>query len=649
MRATYGQAPSMRSRILLVDDETEILVALTDLLEDEFDILSSTDPMEALDILRTAPDVAVIVSDQRMPGLTGDKFLLQAREISDAHGILLTGYADLAAVVAALNQGRIRFYAHKPWESDALRAMVREVASHCRLERALLTERALLHGLMETLPLGLVFTDAAGRTIRHNIGAGQVLSEVAGVLEQSLYPQLRQDEIEAMRARTREHGHDEHLLMYEQGGAARWHEFTRSTLPWPRRPNGDVVPVEERWQVSVDRDVTDRLTMEAQLRQDDKMRALGTLAGGIAHDFNNLLTAILGSLELLNDMAPPQDPMAAKLLDNASASARRGTVLTRRLLEFGRPKPVVLQPVMLGPLIHGMHDLLLQSLSRRTDRAGQPLGRCTLDMQGVASDAAMPPVQSDPGQLEMALLNLCINARDAMPEGGCVSISTHVEPATSDGPAHVVVTVADQGCGMSPETAARIFEPFFTTKGIGSGTGLGLSTIYGFLRRCDGDVRVRSAPGEGTQMSLWLPVCSAPCAGDVADDDADTVPLASCRVLVVDDEDAVRLVTEQFLRHDGHDVTGVDSGTAALALIEADRGFDLVVLDLMMPGMSGRECGEAIAARRPDLPILYVSGYADPGNLPEGAFVLGKPFTPQTLRRALVDAMGAPARPMVSS
>lgn len=639
MTETESPASARRSRILLVDDEAEILVALTDLLEDEFDILVSTDPEEALELLRGASDVAVIVSDQRMPGMTGDQFLHKAREISDANGILLTGYADLAAVVSALNQGHIRFYAHKPWESDGLRAMVREVSEHCRLERALRTERALLHGLMETLPVGLVFTDAQGRTIRHNIGGGRVVSDEGKVYEADLYPRLDPSEVLAMRARTQEVGHDEHLSVYTQNGTQRWHEFTRSALPWPRRPNGDIVPVDERWQVSVDRDVTERMAMEAQLRQDDKMRALGTLAGGIAHDFNNLLAAILGSLELLADMAPPQDEMAMRLLENASESARRGTVLTRRLLEFGRPKSASLQPVVLGPLIHGMHDLLAQSLSRRTAEDGRPIGRCTLNMSAVPSDRSLPLVYSDPGQLEMALLNLCINARDAMPDGGCVTIETQVMPATTDGPAHVVVTVADEGCGMSQETMARIFEPFFTTKGIGSGTGLGLSTIYGFLRRCNGDVRVQSAAGEGTRMSLWLPECQDQEILEQGRTAAVARALKPRRILVVDDEDSVRLVTEQFLRHDGHEVTCASDGSAAVQLLADGAQFDLVVLDLMMPGMSGRECGEALEKIAPDLPVLYVSGYADPGSLPDSAFVLGKPFTPQTLRNAVASAL----------
>ncbi|MCQ9155499.1 ATP-binding response regulator [Acidomonas methanolica] len=644
MREHFGYEPNERSRILLLDDEAEILVALTDLLEDEFDILISTDPVEALETLRRTPDVAVIVSDQRMPGMTGDQFLHHARAFSDAHGILLTGYADLAAVVAALNQGRIRFYAHKPWDSDALRAMIREVAYNCRVERALLTERALLRGLMEASPLGLSFSDANGRCIRRNIGPERGGDARVTVHERDLFPHVSDETYREMCRRTVENGHYEHLCEIERGGSRRWQEFTRSTLPWPRRPDGEIVPSAERWQVCMVRDVTERMALEARLRQDDKMRALGTLSGGIAHDFNNLLTAIIGSLELLADMVPPEGVMAARLLENASEAAKRGTLLTRRLLEFGRPKSSALQPVAVGPLIRGMEDLLVQSLNRHMTEDGRPTGRCTLDMSGVAENGTLPMVMSDPGQLEMALLNLCINARDAMPQGGSVAISSRAERAAPDGPVNVVITVADQGCGMSADTAARIFEPFFTTKGIGSGTGLGLSTIYSFLRRCNGDVRVDSRPGEGTRMSLWLPVCESCRALDAVSETVPRAVLPPCRILVVDDEDSVRLVTEHFLRQDGHDVVTARDGAEALALVENGERFDLVVLDLMMPGMSGRECGEALARVAPSLPVLYVSGYADPGSLPGDAFVLDKPFTPQTLRAALVETLSAPGR-----
>lgn len=637
MKRTEMSVPYGRSRILLVDDEAEILVALTDLLEDEFDIISSTDPVEALEFLRQSPDIAVIVSDQRMPNMTGDVLLSKAREVSDARGILLTGYADLAAVVAALNQGRIQFYAHKPWESDSLRAMVREVAAHYRLERALMIERVLLHGALESVPMDVVFTRADGTVLRHNLDTEVSPDENGDIAEDMLHAEALRPEIASMREETRQSGSLNRLVAESTPDGVRWHEFTRQTLPWPRNALGIAFPNAQRWQMTIDRDVTDRIVMEERLRQDDKMHALGTLAGGIAHDFNNLLTAMLGSMELLQDMTPATNPTVTKLFENALESARRGTVLTRRLLEFGRPKPVALKPVDPVALVWSMNDLIVQSLSRASDLRGET-GRCVLDLSAVPRDLVIQPVLSDSGQLEMALLNLCINARDAMPAGGTIAISLGVETSHGDVPM-VALTVSDEGCGMPPEIVRRIFEPFFTTKGLGSGTGLGLSTIYGFLHRSGGDIRVDSEPGRGTSMTMLLPACvRTEVKGGKAEEKA-ARPHGSLRILLADDEPGVRLVTEHFLSQDGHLVESVANGNDVLTCLDAGNTYDLVVLDLLMPGMGGRECGTILAERYPDLPVLYVSGYADPENLPADAFVLGKPFTPQELRQAIVTTL----------
>ncbi|MDL2171928.1 MULTISPECIES: response regulator [Asaia] len=637
MKRTEMSVPFGRSRILLVDDEAEILVALTDLLEDEFDILSSTDPLEALEFLRKSPDIAVIVSDQRMPNMTGDVMLSKARDYSDARGILLTGYADLAAVVAALNQGRIQFYAHKPWESDSLRAMVREVAAHHRLERALMMERVLLHGALESVPMDVVFSEADGTVLRHNIEVEVTPDSRGDIAEDSLFNDALRPDIAAMREETRSEGEVSRLVSEQTADGVRWHEITRQTLPWPRNALGVPFPSAQRWQMMLDRDVTERLAMEERLRQDDKMHALGTLAGGIAHDFNNLLTAMLGSLELLQDMTPAVNPTVTKLFDNALESARRGTVLTRRLLEFGRPKPMALRPVNLVEMIWSMHDLIVQSLSRASDLRGET-GRCTIDLSAVPRDLVMPPVMSDSGQLEMALLNLCINARDAMPDGGVISVALSHEAHAPEGE-RVVLSVDDQGCGMPPEIVRRIFEPFFTTKGLGSGTGLGLSTIYGFLQRSGGDIRVESTPGEGTRMIMLLPVSHEATAGAQQEAVEAVSGPRKLRVLLADDEPGVRLVTAQFLSQDGHEVISVADGKDVIACLAAGEHFDLVVLDLLMPGMGGRECGAILAETYPALPVLYVSGYADPENLPADAFVLGKPFTPVELRQAIATTL----------
>ncbi|MFT9165353.1 MAG: response regulator [Komagataeibacter saccharivorans] len=627
-----------RPVVLLVDDEAEILVALTDLLEDAFTVVSTTSPARALEILSTRNDVDVIVSDQRMPEMGGDVMLARAREKCDAQAILLTGYADIGAVAAALNQGRISFYSHKPWDPDALRAMIVQAADYHRLERELRTERRLLHGLLDNLRSGLGFKDAQGRFIRINQQAadfyGRDIASCLGRTEAELCDAELLPVIQAAEERLHTEGRDEETLelpAHIRGGAqGRWREITRVVLG----ALGDGTAC----SVVINRDVTRQQEMAARLRQAEKMQALGTLAGGIAHDFNNLLTAVLGSLELVRDMGPETGPMA-RLLDNASAAAQRGASLTRRLLNFSRPRDLSLEAVDVNALLHGMNDLLAQTvISRQGKGGGVP---CTIVVDTGASEGGLPPVNTDAGQLELAVLNLCINAVDAMPEGGMIRVSTalkrvkEIVAGTNLVPGdYVMVSVTDQGIGMSPETLARVFEPFFTTKDVGRGTGLGLSMIYGFIRHVGGEVQVRSRPGEGTRVDLCLPVPAGAVealpagAGTPAATGGATTgrPL---HVMVVDDEPGVRAVTAGFLRARGHDVVEYGSGAAAVQAMEQGlEPVDLVIMDVMMPGMGGLETAHRLQALRPGLRVLYLTGYANAGALPAGsADVMHKPFT----------------------
>ena len=617
----------LRPRILLVDDEEEILVALEDLLEDQYEILATTDPLRALELLRAHPDVATIISDQRMPGLTGDQLLMRAREFSDARSILLTGYADLDAVVSALNLGQVQAYVHKPWDSDALRSLVGEVTQHCIAQRALQTEQALLRGLMDALPMGLVFSDAQGRCIRSN-----VRDEAAQDLNDELmhFPEVLRADVQQMRDNVRSTGQEERLVAevlpdHDGGTVQRWHELSRLSLAWPQG-----VPTEDRWQVSMDRDVTQRVLMESRLRQADKLQSLGTLAGGIAHDFNNLLAAISGSLELLEDMVD-LDETSSALVKNAMESAQRGAVLTRRLLQFGRPREARLAPVALQDLLPGLEALLVQSLKRRS---GERSVACKLSLEEMPAD--FPAVWSDQDQLEMALLNLCVNARDAMTQGGTVSVSARVvgQKFTTLPPEccldrAVAIDVVDEGEGMSPEVMKRIFDPFFTTKDVGRGTGLGLSSVYGFLSRSYGEIVVDSTPGKGTCMTLLLPVVRSDVVADLVADDEKP---HSLKVLVVDDEAPVRMVTEGFLRHDGHNVAAASSLAEALTLTDENGPFDLAVIDMRMPDHDGPTCAAILMDKMPELKVLFISGHTDAQseNVP-----LPKPFTQKGLQDAI--------------
>ncbi|QDH16388.1 response regulator [Swingsia samuiensis] len=628
-----------RPKVLLVDDEEEILVALEDLLEDQYEIISTTDPLQALDLLKYHTDVATIISDQRMPALTGDQLLTRARKISDARSVLLTGYADLDAVVSALNQGQIQAYIHKPWDSETLRSLIAEVTQHSLAQRALRVEQALLRGLIDSLPLRLVFSDSNGRSIRNNCA-----HDCSGASEDELayFPDVLRDEVTRMRDVVKKNGHVESLVaetVSDEDGktSQKWHELTRFSLAWPQ----DEV-LEKRWHVTMDRDVTSRVLMENHLRQSDKLQSLGTLAGGIAHDFNNLLAAISGSLELLEDIAE-LDETAQALVKNAMDSAQRGATLTRRLLQFGRPKESQLGPVSLQKLLSELEALLLQSL--KSSQKDKSAVECHLKLSSV--DDNIPQVWSDADQLEMALLNLCINARDAMKKGGDLSISVRlVKQGQTDLPPEccteyaVAIDVEDQGEGMPPDVISRVFDPFFTTKEVGKGTGLGLSSVYGFLKRSFGDIFVESTPGAGTRMTVVLAAIrdevvrlSPPRAQSGPEKE---LANRNLNILIIDDDPSVRLVTQGFLQQEGHNVVAV--GSLSDILKQEDQlknGFDLAVLDIMMPDYDGPTCAAILKERMPSLKILFISGHTkieiEDKNIP----LLSKPFTKEQLSGAI--------------
>jgi len=488
-RAATGGLPV----VLLLDDEPDILVALTDLLEEEFRVLSTVDAEEALGMLAAEPDVAVIVSDQRMPGMSGDQFLRRAREVSDAEALLLTGYADLTAVVSALNEGRISGYAHKPWEPAGLLAMVRQAAARAELTAALRTERLLMRALMEGGTDGLAFTDRQGRLVRSN--------DIMAARLHAGMPFFTPEDREVLHD-----GVTRSTVRREEGvQPPRWTERVASAL---RDEDGRIVGL-----AHFERDVTLQREAEERLRQADRMQALGNMAGGVAHDFNNLLTAILGSLELAR-RAAGGDARLSRLIETAASAAERGAALTKRLLSFSRQREPARQAVDASGVVAGMSDLLTRSIDRPGIRAVQHLA------------SGLPLIVVDPDQLELALLNLCINARDAMGESGTIHLRTELRRLRSDGGADgeqeeaafvpllppadggtfVAIQVQDQGTGIPPDIAARIFEPFFTTKEVGHGTGLGLSMVYGFVQQGGGAIRLRSAPGQGSTFELCLPV-----------------------------------------------------------------------------------------------------------------------------------------------
>jgi PAS domain S-box-containing protein len=372
-------------------------------------------------------------------------------------------------------------------------------------------------------------------------------------------------------------------------------------------------------------EVSQRERAEEQLRQAQKMEVIGQLTGGVAHDFNNLLMAVLGNLELLRKHVAG-DVKATRLVDGALQGAQRGASLTQRLLAFARRQDLQVAPVNLGGLVTEMQDLLKRSVG----------GRIAIE---VALPERLPPVSADANQLELALLNLAVNARDAMPEGGTIRVELDeaVQPAKTDALAagrYVLLSVVDQGVGMDAETLQKAVEPFFSTKELGKGTGLGLSMVHGLALQLGGRLKLESAPGRGTTAQLWIPVSTVDIPHEEKSASEGSIPQSAApkRILLVDDDALIAMSSADMLSDLGHEVVEAYSGKEALALIDGGATFDLLITDYSMPGMTGAELAKAARERIPGLPILLASGYAD---LPPGFEIdvarLGKPYSQEQL------------------
>ena len=441
-----------------------------------------------------------------------------------------------------------------------------------------------------------------------------------------------------------------------------------------RRKDGTLIPFEmsvARWKAdnrtfmtTIWRDVTERLVAEkalrdseallrrtnaeletrveertrereaalGQLHESQKLETIGQLTGGVAHDFNNLLSVILGSLSLLKKRLPP-DPRTARLIDGAIQGAERGATLTKRLLAFARRQDLKLEAIELQTLIPDMVDFLRQSVG--------PGVEIVVD---IADDVA--PIMIDANQFELALMNLAVNARDAMPKGGLLTIAGR--NATTDRSKlpigipqgeYVRLTVADTGEGMDEATRAKAMEPFFTTKGIGKGTGLGLSMVHGLTAQSGGAMDIASEVGRGTVITLWLPRASEAVVRSlpVPEAVAEAAPRSALRILLVDDDVLVSMNTANMLIDLGHEVLEAHSGVHALRMLESEGAFDAVITDYAMPGMNGLELATRITNGNPQMLVILATGYAE---LPtESSFTfprLSKPYT----QAQLVEALG---------
>ena len=387
----------------------------------------------------------------------------------------------------------------------------------------------------------------------------------------------------------------------------------------------------------VTRDMTERRAVDDQLRQSQKMEAVGQLTNGVAHDFNNLLATIIPSLELAQSHV--KEECVLKYLENSIRAAERGAQLTNQLLAFSRHHELITEPVDVNQVVSEACEMLPRTIGP------------TIEIE-TALDGDAWWAMTEPGQLELAILNLAINARDAMLAGGKLTIGTKNIVRTRGLPPldpgdYVMISVADTGTGMSEEVRSRAFEPFFTTKEVYKGTGLGLSMVYGFAKQSGGTVTIDSEIGNGTTLRIYLPRAPHRSAGaEEADEQSRWNAGPPSRILVVDDNSAVRAITAIMLRTLGHDAVEAVGGENGLELLERDRDFDLLMVDLAMPNMHGDEFAERARGLVPGVPTLFVTGYAEPGQVSQRAQreILKKPFRRVQLAEKLRHVLRVAAR-----
>ena len=521
---------------------------------------------------------------------------------------------------------------------EALEEKVGERTRELRaaLERLQQSERSFQLLVTSVTDYAIFMLDAEGQVVSWNTGARRIKGYEAGEIIGRHFSCFYTEE-------------DRRANVPSTGLAKAAHEGRLETEGWRVRKDGSRfwanVIIDAIYDgaklvgfAKVTRDITEKRAAEAQLRHAQKMEVVGQFTGGAAHDFNNLLMAISGSLELLRKRLP-DDRRALALLDNAVQGATRGILLTQRMLAFARRQELKLEAVDLVSLVTGVRGLLERSVGPG------------VHIETRFSQQIPHVVRTDANQLETALLNLALNARDAMPNGGKITISTHEEMVGAGHPTNLApglyacLSVEDTGHGMDEATLARATEPFFTTKGIGKGTGLGLSMVDGLAAQSGGKLMVQSRLGHGTTMELWLPIAGKDAVATEIVRDSDSIgiePAASqLVVLAVDDDSLVLMSTAAMLEDLGHQVIDAASGEEALEIIDGNAPLDLVISDQAMPGMTGIELASAIKKRRPNLPIILATGYAE---LPPGADPrirrLAKPFS----QRDLADAVAAAAR-----
>ena len=626
-------------RLLLVEDsENDALLLVRELTRAGFEpVVERVETAVAMQAALDRQGWDIVLGDYSMPQFGGAAALALLRERGlDVPFIIVSGTIGEERAVAAMKAGASDYV-----PKDKLKRLVpvierelREAAGRRerrRAEAALREAEAGYSTLVEQAPVGIYRSNPAGRFLSANRALACILgydspAELLGLdMTRDVYadPAERQRLLDRDSYTEREYDEVEATWKRKDGRRLTVQLSVRAV----RDGSGDV----EYYETFV-RDVTEQRRLEGQLLQAQKMEAVGRLAGGVAHDFNNLLTVILSYSDLLLEDLPPEIPDRADVAEIRKAAVAASS-LTRQLLAFSRQQ-------VLEPRVLDVNTVVASTEKLLTRLLGEDVSLTT------TLAAALGAVKVDPGQLEQIIMNLAVNARDAMPRGGRLSIETanvemdesyvHGHPLARPGH-YVMLAVSDTGTGMDAATQARIFEPFFTTKEAGKGTGLGLATVYGIVRQSSGFIWVYSEPGHGTSFKIYLPRVDEPVSPAGAP--APQVVGGSETVLVVEDVAAVRAVTRQMLERQGYCVLEAANGATALSLARQHQSaIHLLVTDVVMPEVSGRELADQLVQLRPDMRVLFMSGYTDDavvrhGILQEGIAYLQKPFTPDTLAR----------------
>ena len=582
----------------------------------------------------------VILCDHNIPGFGGPEALaLAQRALPDVPFILVTGSLDEETAVAYLKAGATDYILKD--RLVRLGPAVLDALTRAAQRQALRRHERLLHQIIDANPSLIFVKNWDGRFVLVNQATadiyGTTVDQLIGKTDADFNPNAEEvahflrDDREVMASRKPKLVPEERVTN-PQTKRTRWFQ----TIKVPMRMPGEDSPT----MLGVATEITERKQLEEQLLQSQKMEAIGQLAGGVAHDFNNILTAIVGYTDLLSAEFSENDRKLEDL-EEIRKAARRAAALTRQLLSFSRKQVLEPRIIDVNAVVMNLDKMLRSLMSENIELTAH-----------LSGDLAAARV--DPNQLEQVIMNLAINARDAMPDGGTLTIETgnatldedyaakHVSAIPGD---YVMLAVTDTGCGMTEETQARIFEPFFTTKPAGRGTGLGLSTVYGIIKQSGGNIWLYSEPGKGSTFKVYLPaVDSLPeNIGQVAP--AESLARGGGTVLVVEDDDQLRRLAHRALANNGFEVLEADRGRTALDVARRHKGvIDLLLTDVVMPDTNGRKLAETLRAARPGLRVLYMSGYPDRaivanGMLGPGDAYVAKPFTTEAITRKVREVL----------